>query len=117
VEKFYGAADIVALPSIQEAFGNVVLEALACGLPALVTVGVGAAEVLSGQLADGVVRRPDDPSELEQKIVALLGRSQDTTCAEAARNVGEAFSWKNHFSKLEALLNVVCAAKQGERVS
>jgi UDP-glucose:(heptosyl)LPS alpha-1,3-glucosyltransferase len=117
VEKFYGAADIVALPSLQEAFGNVVLEALACGLPALVTAGVGAAEVLSGGLTDGVVRRPDDPMELEQKIVALLGRSHETSCAREARNVGEAYSWKNHFSKLEALLKAVRAAKQGERVS
>jgi UDP-glucose:(heptosyl)LPS alpha-1,3-glucosyltransferase len=33
VESYYAAADVVALPAVQEAFGNVVLEALASGLP------------------------------------------------------------------------------------
>ncbi len=33
VESYYGAADLLALPAVQEAFGNVVLEALAAGLP------------------------------------------------------------------------------------
>jgi glycosyltransferase involved in cell wall biosynthesis len=29
IENYYAAADVVALPALQEAFGNVVLEALA----------------------------------------------------------------------------------------
>src|SRR5262249_62153466 len=46
VESYYGAADLLALPAVQEAFGNVVLEALAAGLPALVSRTVGASEIL-----------------------------------------------------------------------
>ena len=37
VENYYAAADVVALPSLQEAFGNVVFESLAAGLPVLVS--------------------------------------------------------------------------------
>jgi UDP-glucose:(heptosyl)LPS alpha-1,3-glucosyltransferase len=117
VERYYGAADVVALPSIQEAFGNVVLEGLACGLPVIVTRGVGAAEVLRGSLAQGVVQNPDDPAELAQKISAQLRRSKEPACVKEARQLGEGFSWHNHFRKLESLLMEVRAAKQRESVS
>jgi UDP-glucose:(heptosyl)LPS alpha-1,3-glucosyltransferase len=117
VERYYGAADAVVLPSIQEAFGNVVLEGLACGLPAIVTRGVGAAEILQGSLAQGVVENPDDRAELAQKIGAQLQRSREPACIKQARQLGEGFSWRNHFSKLESLLMEVRAAKQRESLS
>jgi UDP-glucose:(heptosyl)LPS alpha-1,3-glucosyltransferase len=117
VERYYGAADVLALPSIQEAFGNVVLEALSCGLPAVVTRGVGAAEVLQGTLMQGVVDDPDDATELAHKISVQLQRSQEPHCREEARRLAETYSWHNHFRKLESVLTEVRAAKHGERVS
>jgi UDP-glucose:(heptosyl)LPS alpha-1,3-glucosyltransferase len=117
VERYYGAADAVALPSIQEAFGNVVLEGLSCGLPVVVARGVGAAEILRGSLAEGIVSKPEDPAELEQKITAELRRAKDPAVRAEARRLGEDYSWRNHFRKLESILAEVRAAKQGERVS
>jgi UDP-glucose:(heptosyl)LPS alpha-1,3-glucosyltransferase len=105
IENYYAAADLVALPALQEAFGNVVLEALASGLPVLVSRDVGAAEVLHGPLALGIVDRADDPEELKTKLLLLLDKSNDGSWSEAARKVGEEHSWINHFAKLEAILS------------
>lgn len=116
VERFYGAADVVALPSIQEAFGNVVLEGLACGLPVVVTRGVGAAEVLRENLAQGIVNNPDAPSQLAEKITAQLRWSKEPSIRMEARKLAEDYSWRNHFHKLEAVLMEVRAVKQSERV-
>ena len=113
VERFYGAADLLALPSIQEAFGNVILEALASGLPVVVSRSVGAAEVLTGSLAEGVIERPDDVAELKAKLLHMIGKCREPETVVEARCLGEAYSWKNHFHKLEACLMEVC--RQGNR--
>jgi UDP-glucose:(heptosyl)LPS alpha-1,3-glucosyltransferase len=104
VESYYGAADLVALPAVQEAFGNVVLEALASGLPVVVSQAVGASEILSGGLAEGIVAHPENPDELSGKLLTLLERSRDPACGIEARRLGEEYSWKNHFPKLDAFI-------------
>ncbi|TIL47788.1 glycosyltransferase family 4 protein [Mesorhizobium sp.] len=43
---WYGAADIAVLPSIYDPFGTVVIEAMASGLPAVVSTGCGARELV-----------------------------------------------------------------------
>jgi UDP-glucose:(heptosyl)LPS alpha-1,3-glucosyltransferase len=104
VENYYAAADVVALPSFQEAFGNVVLESLAVGLPVLVSRQAGAAELLTGNLVNGIVDRLDDREELVEKLVKLLDRCADPSLAAEARALGERFSWERHLLELEALL-------------
>jgi UDP-glucose:(heptosyl)LPS alpha-1,3-glucosyltransferase len=104
VESYYGAADLLALPAVKEAFGNVVLEALASGLPAVVSKTVGAAEVLKGELAEGIVVHPEDPEQIANRLLAMLERSLDPSFGSAARKLGEQYSWKNHFDKLDRFL-------------
>jgi len=114
VERYYGAADLVALPAVQEAFGNVVLEALASGLPVVVSKTVGAAEVLEGGLGEGIILHPDDPQEMEAKLVAMLERSRNSDFRAEARKLGEEYSWKNHFSKLQIFLQEVVERRHCE---
>ena len=104
IESYYGAADVVALPALQEAFGNVVLEALASALPVLVSRDVGAAEVLSGSLACGIVDRPDNFQELAAKLLTLLENAKDAALGQEARRIGEEYSWDRHFRNLETVL-------------
>lgn len=104
VENYYAAADVVALPALQEAFGNVVLEALASGVAVLISCDVGAAELLTGTLTDGVVEHPDSSQELETRLLSLLSRAREPRFAEEARRIGEQNCWRNHFRKLETLL-------------
>jgi UDP-glucose:(heptosyl)LPS alpha-1,3-glucosyltransferase len=117
VERFYGAADVVALPSIQEAFGNIILEALASGLPVIVSRSVGAAEVLTGWLAQGIVEDPDEAAEWERKLAYMLERSHRPATAIEARRLSEAYSWENHFRRLEVCLAQVCRQNRGESLS
>lgn len=117
VEYYYGAADLLVLPAYQEAFGNVILEALASGLPVVTTRAVGAAEVLEGELAQGILASPDDPLEMEAKILRLLERDRWPVLSEHARRIGERYSWKNHFRELEEHILEVTAMDRREAFS
>ncbi len=117
VENYYAAADLVALLSLQEAFGNVVLEALAAGTPVLVSREVGAAEILEGGLAEGIVEAPEDRNELAQRVLGLLARAGDAALARLARRTAEAHSWDEHFRKFAQILLEAGAAPASGRVA
>lgn len=107
IENYYRAADLLALLAYQEAFGNVILEALASGLPVVTTRAVGASEVMAGELKQGILTCPDDPSEIESKILWMLDRDRWNLLSEQARKLGERYSWRNHFRELESHLSEV----------
>jgi UDP-glucose:(heptosyl)LPS alpha-1,3-glucosyltransferase len=109
VEDFYAAADAVVVASLQEAFGNVVLESLAAGLPVVTSSRVGAAELLTGSLQDLVVDDPLDGAALRARLELALGPRGDELAA-AARSLAERRPWAAHVADLEALLEETARA-------
>lgn len=63
-------AALLVLPSLSESFGNVVLEAMAAGTPAIVTPGVGARDVVEASGGGEVVE--DSEASLASAIDRLL---------------------------------------------
>lgn len=71
VERYYHACDIYAHPALFEEFGLSVLEALACGVPAVVGARVGAAEILPESFK-AFVLETTSPDELAAKLSRLV---------------------------------------------
>jgi UDP-glucose:(heptosyl)LPS alpha-1,3-glucosyltransferase len=117
IERFYGAADVVALPSLQEAFGNVVLESLACGVPVVVARAAGAAELLKGDAARGIVEDPDCPEALAAQILAQLEWAAAARHDQGLSRTVADYSWHSHFARLDVLLREARAEKERERLS
>ncbi len=69
--KVYASSDVFIFPSITETFGNVVLEALASGLPAVVAQA-GGPEGIVGRSAGGFIVTPKAEEEFYAKINLLL---------------------------------------------
>src|SRR5207253_3975167 len=92
VAALLAAADVVCVPSRQEAFGNVVLEACAAGVPRVTSRRTGAAELLDGPLAALVVDDPEDLDALARALSHALGPAHDAL-AQAARPPAEEFPW------------------------
>lgn len=102
-ERFYGCADILALPAIQEGFGNVVLEALASGLPAAVSARAGAAEMLREDMPEGVIADPLDP-ECVAHVLDVLSSAGSSSRRERARRIAEQHTLDRNAREIEELL-------------
>jgi UDP-glucose:(heptosyl)LPS alpha-1,3-glucosyltransferase len=108
VEALLAAADVLCLPSRQEAFGNVVLEACAAGVPVVTSRRAGASELLAGPLAALVIDEPEDRAALRGALDTALG-PEGPALGRAARALAETLPWERHLDRVEALLGEVAA--------
>jgi glycosyltransferase involved in cell wall biosynthesis len=72
VTAFYQAADVFVFPSYREPGGNVTMEAMAHGLPLLVSDRGGPGHVVDGSC--GIRVRPDSPGQYARDLAAALTR-------------------------------------------
>jgi glycosyltransferase involved in cell wall biosynthesis len=102
-DHLFRAARLFALPSYSENFGNAVLEAMAAGVPVLVTPEVGAAEIVLK--ADGGLVVPKDPVLWGNALEHLL---QDEDRAKRLGEAGRSYvlancSWSSTARRMEQL--------------
>ncbi len=71
LRQVYAECDIFAMPSLTEAFGVVLLEALASGLLVVSTNVGGIPEIIQNE-RDGLLVPPENPDELAQALLSLL---------------------------------------------
>jgi UDP-glucose:(heptosyl)LPS alpha-1,3-glucosyltransferase len=90
VRPYYAAADCFVLPSRYDPFPNTALEALAMGLPVIVSSRCGAAEVLEAGV-NGWVCEPDDVPGLARLMQEAERKARDGRMGEAARRTAERF--------------------------
>ncbi|NQU96362.1 MAG: glycosyltransferase family 4 protein [Chloroflexi bacterium] len=72
IERYYAAADIFLLPTLYEPFGLTVLEALASGVPCILSALAGAADVLEDGVDVLLLEDPSDPEEIIARLRLLL---------------------------------------------
>jgi len=72
VASYLKAADLLVLPSLAEGMSNVILEAMACGLPIVATDLIGNREVMGGDGQAGRLVPPGDPAALAEAVGMLL---------------------------------------------
>ena len=65
---FFRSLDLFVLPSYFEAFGCVYLEAYACGVPFICSVGQGSTELIPDEDVEKWVAEPQNPEDLAEKI-------------------------------------------------
>ena len=108
---FLNASDVLALASVREQFGQVLVEAMACEVPPIAVNRFGPGEIVDdGQT--GWLVEPDDRASLADAIVAAIEDPQERRRrAGAARAEAEArYSWPALARRLAGLLDEVHAA-------
>ncbi|HEV3112908.1 MAG TPA: glycosyltransferase family 4 protein [Candidatus Binataceae bacterium] len=103
------AADVLAAPSLFDAFGNVVLEGMAAGLPVLTSARCGAAEVLPAPLQPFIVQDPANPTEIAQRLNALLAAPREL--GQVAYEAAAQFTWEHYGDRLTKLIDRLNGSK------
>ncbi len=106
VGAFFRGADILAMPSLFEGFGNVHLEAMYCGLPAVVSRFVASLEV--GRPA-ALVCECSPESIAAQLVVLLDDPRKRQALAEAGRRIVGEFTIERYVERLFAIYDKVLA--------
>ena len=110
---YYNQANVFVLPStssLQEGFGIVALEALACQTPVITTDIVGVAEDLD-TINGGLVVPPKDVVKLAEAIIIIFkDRELQKEMGKRGRKlVMEKYTWKSVASNMEKLYKIICS--------
>jgi glycosyltransferase involved in cell wall biosynthesis len=92
--KYYSAADIYVLPSFFESFSLTLVEAMSCGVPAVVSRIGGPSEIIEDHI-NGILIRPGSVRDIADAITFLLDNPtiRKRMGKEARKTIEKKFSW------------------------
>ncbi|NMG45382.1 glycosyltransferase [Aromatoleum toluvorans] len=108
----YASGDLFLFPSLSETWGNVTLEAMACGLCVVAYDHAAASEVISGG-CDGLLVKPGAAAAfVAESVLAASDAGLRARLAAAARRRSESLDWERiHDRFASALQRVVDEAQ------
>jgi hypothetical protein len=113
----YRQAAVTVLPSINEAFGMVLLESLASGTPIVGTNSGGIPDIFSKEGIGTLFEPGGRPEELCKAILRSLELAQDATVWKNCRNHADSFSWDKIGPRFEQIYEELLDGKNVKKIS
>ena len=101
LHNYYGRSSVLVLPSLEDGFGYVVAEAMACGLPVITTANTGATDVIRDG-KEGFVIPIRSPEAIAQRLELLYRNKplrEEMAGAALTKARGE-LSWAKYARRL-----------------
>jgi glycosyltransferase involved in cell wall biosynthesis len=115
------AADVLVAPSVDEPFGQVYLEAMACGLPVIATPTGGPLSFVNSVSGrpNGWLVNPDDEAALAAILIEAVNGAQERRArGEAAyEQIRSAYTWDTAATRVVSLYERMVAPKGGSQAS
>lgn len=112
IQKYYGAGDLLVLPTLYDPFANVCLEAMACGLPVVTTAENGASELISDGANGFVQQNARDALELAVLLERCLEKGRIQSMGAEARRTALAFTRERNMRENLALFSDLLKGKE-----
>ena len=103
VAEFMSQCDFFVLSSLFETFGCVIIEAMACGKPVVVTNIGGPDEIVTPE--SGILVESASPEALKNGINYMLDNYYKYSATDISRHVGESYSLEYIGQKLNQIYN------------
>ena len=115
--ELLAAADLLVLPSARESFGQVIVEAMACGVPAIAAASFGPARIIDDG-ETGWLFSVDDRAGLIAALVDAVNRPAERArrARRAQRTALERFTWAPLADRLESILRRAAGWPDGQAV-
>lgn len=111
IERYYRAADMFIMLSGFDTFGMVVLEAMAAGLPVVVSSNVGARDVVEDGVNGFVLPDGRDVDAAADRIVCLLDGDRQRAMSAAASRSAAGHDWERRVAELSAVYELKLQTK------
>jgi glycosyltransferase involved in cell wall biosynthesis len=113
IEQYYAAADVFVFPTPYDAFGMVISEAMACGLPVIAAATAGAAEIIEPGRTGLIVEDPADVAALTAHLQSLAADpAARTRIGDAAAEAMRAHSWDSVASETMTLYERIVSKRR-----
>jgi UDP-glucose:(heptosyl)LPS alpha-1,3-glucosyltransferase len=93
------------LPTFYDACSLVVIEAMACGLPAITTIYNGAAGIITNEKDGYIISHPPRSAELAEAMKALMVRERLKNMSIEASMTGKKYSVKKNHHEMIRVFN------------
>jgi len=93
LEELHSAADGLVFPSYYDTFGNVPLEAMASGLPVIVTADCGVSELITNGHDGLILKHAEDLSGMTEALNFLEDPGLRDRLGREARLTAERYTW------------------------
>jgi glycosyltransferase involved in cell wall biosynthesis len=114
VEYYYAAADAYAGPSLEDTFALPPGEAMACGLPTIVSAENGTCEIITDGVDGMVLRDPRDAVSLAAMIRRLYEDEPfRTALGDKAAETAQQYTWERNGRELNAIFEEILKRKSG----
>ena len=104
--KEFHSSDIFVLPSYLDSWGMVVLEAMASGLPVIVSENTGAKDAVTNDC--GFVIPIDDAAALADKVLYFYNnREEIERMGRNASKEAQKYTWDNYYKQVGDFINMI----------
>jgi glycosyltransferase involved in cell wall biosynthesis len=113
VEFYYAAADAYAGPSLEDTFAQPPAEAMACGLPVIVSQTNGTAEIITHE-ADGLILKEATDSSALAGMIRRLYEDKEfrARLGEKAAESARQYTWERNGRELTAIFEEILQRKK-----